>query len=145
MTVKITFITFIPLPSFLFLLAGFWPSHVQRTPEKPLDRRLLRGLPQNDIFSFGEEKPNKGQKGKQGDNKGGFDMTYRDSTYSFEREDNPLERFPALLTPLEVMDILGVGKNTVYRLLNSGELPAIRIGRSWKITENALTDFINTT
>lgn len=72
-------------------------------------------------------------------------MTYRDSTYSFEREDNPLERFPALLTPLEVMDILGVGKNTVYRLLNSGELPAIRIGRSWKITENALTDFINTT
>ncbi|MCG4705170.1 helix-turn-helix domain-containing protein [Flavonifractor plautii] len=31
------------------------------------------------------------------------------------------------------MDILGVGKNTVYRLLNSGQLPAIRIGRSWKI------------
>lgn len=71
-------------------------------------------------------------------------MTYRDSTYPFEREDSPLERFPALLPPLEVMDILGVGKNTVYRLLNSGELPAIRIGKSWKITENALTDFINT-
>lgn len=69
-------------------------------------------------------------------------MTYRDSTYSFEREDSPLEHFPALLTPLEVMDILGVGKNTVYRLLNSGELPAIRIGKSWRINENALRCFI---
>lgn len=69
-------------------------------------------------------------------------MTYRDSTYHFEREDNPLERFPTLLTPLEVMDILGVGKNTVYRLLNSGELPAIRIGRSWRISEDSLRYFM---
>ena len=29
---------------------------------------------------------------------------------------------PVVLTASEVMDILGVGKNTVYRLLNSGEL-----------------------
>ena len=43
------------------------------------------------------------------------------------------EELPTILTPAEVMDILGVGKNTVYRLLNSGQLPAIRIGRSWKI------------
>ena len=71
-------------------------------------------------------------------------MTYRDSTYSFEREDSPLDSFPALLTPLEVMDILGVGKNTVYRLLNSGELPAVRIGRSWKIPETSLRAFIDT-
>ena len=42
------------------------------------------------------------------------------------------EELPTILTPAEVMDILGVGKNTVYRLLNSGQLPAIRIGRSWK-------------
>ena len=41
------------------------------------------------------------------------------------------EELPTILTPAEVMDILGVGKNTVYRLLNSGQLPAIRIGRSW--------------
>lgn len=71
-------------------------------------------------------------------------MTYRDSTCSFEREDNPLDSFPTLLTPLEVMDILGVGKNTVYRLLNSGELPAVRIGRSWKIPETSLRAFIDT-
>lgn len=69
-------------------------------------------------------------------------MTYRNSIYPFEQEDNPLERFPALLTPLEVMDILGVGKNTVYRLLNSGELPAIRIGRNWRISEDSLRYFM---
>ena len=71
-------------------------------------------------------------------------MTYQDSTYLFEWEDSPLDSFPALLTPLEVMDILGVGKNTVYRLLNSGELPAVRIGRSWKIPETSLRAFIDT-
>ena len=71
-------------------------------------------------------------------------MTYRDSTYSFEREDSHLDSFHNLMTPLEVMDILGVGKNTVYRLLNSGELPAVRIGRSWKIPETSLRAFIDT-
>lgn len=69
-------------------------------------------------------------------------MTYRDCTYSFEREDSPLDRFPTLLTPLEVMDILGVGKNTVYRLLNSGELQGFRIGKGWRVSENSLRRFI---
>lgn len=69
-------------------------------------------------------------------------MTYRDSTYSFEREDSPLDHFPSLLTPLEVMDILGVGKNTVYRLLNSGELRGFRVGRSWRVSEDSLRCFI---
>lgn len=69
-------------------------------------------------------------------------MTYQDSTYLFEWEDSPLDSFPALLTPLEVMDILGVGKNTVYRLLNSGELQGFRVGRSWRITENSLRYFM---
>ena len=33
------------------------------------------------------------------------------------------------LTPKEVMNLLCVGKNTFYRLVNSGELPAFRIGK----------------
>lgn len=52
------------------------------------------------------------------------------------------ERFPALLTPLEVMDILGIGKNTVYRLLSSGELQGFRIGRGWRVTEDSLREFM---
>lgn len=43
------------------------------------------------------------------------------------------ERLPVVLTAAEAMDILGVGKNTMYRLLKSGELPAVRSGRAWRI------------
>ena len=43
------------------------------------------------------------------------------------------EHLPVVLTAAEAMDILGVGKNTMYRLLKSGELPDVRIGRAWRI------------
>ncbi len=69
-------------------------------------------------------------------------MIYRDSGCASEREDRLFEQFPAVLTPLEVMDILGVGKNTVYRLLNSGELQGFRVGRSWKVTSDSLEHFM---
>lgn len=52
------------------------------------------------------------------------------------------EQLPAILTPIEVMDILGIGKNTVYHLLNSGTLKGFRIGRSWRVTGNALEEFL---
>ena len=48
------------------------------------------------------------------------------------------EQLPIVLTPAEAMDVLGVGKNTMYRLLNSGALRGIRIGRSWRISNSAL-------
>ena len=52
------------------------------------------------------------------------------------------EQLPIVLTPAEAMDVLGVGKNTMYRLLNSGQLPAVRIGRSWRITMGDITTFL---
>ena len=52
------------------------------------------------------------------------------------------EQLPVVLTPAEAMDILGVGKNTMYRLLNSGELRGVRIGRSWKIRLESLSYFL---
>lgn len=52
------------------------------------------------------------------------------------------ERLPVVLTAAEAMDILGVGKNTMYRLLKSGELPAVRIGRAWRISEENLAHFL---
>ena len=67
-------------------------------------------------------------------------MIYRDGIYSNAIDAGEL---PSVLTPLEVMDFLGVGKNTIYRLLNSGELRGFRIGRGWRITEESLREFIN--
>lgn len=67
------------------------------------------------------------------------------TNYDYNTEDRKaqvIEQLPVLLTPKDVMDILGVGKNTVYRLLNSGELPAIRFGRSWKIPIDSLNNLM---
>lgn len=52
------------------------------------------------------------------------------------------EHLPVVLTAAEAMDILGVGKNTMYRLLKSGELEGFRIGRSWRIKLEEIQGFM---
>ena len=47
------------------------------------------------------------------------------------------------LTVAEVADIMRVSKMTVYRLVHSGELPAIRFGRSFRVPESAVTAALN--
>ena len=44
------------------------------------------------------------------------------------------------LTVAEVAAIMRVSKMTVYRLVHSGELEAIRVGRSFRVPEQAVTD-----
>lgn len=51
--------------------------------------------------------------------------------------------YPDVLTAKEVIEILGLGKNMVYELLNSGKLHGVRIGRNWRITKQALSTFLN--
>ena len=48
-----------------------------------------------------------------------------------------------ILTAYEAMDYLGIGENTLYRLLKSGELGAFRIGRIWKIPRKELDRYID--
>lgn len=43
------------------------------------------------------------------------------------------------LTVAEVADIMRVSKMTVYRLVHSGDLPAVRFGRSYRVPESAVT------
>ena len=47
-----------------------------------------------------------------------------------------------ILTVNDVAEILYIGKNTVYSLLQSGELKAFRIGKSWRIPRESLNRFI---
>lgn len=42
------------------------------------------------------------------------------------------------LTVAEVADMMRVSTMTVYRLVKSGELPAVRFGRSYRIPESAV-------
>lgn len=46
------------------------------------------------------------------------------------------------LTVTEVAATLRVSNMTVYRLINTGELPAIRIGKSFRIREDDLTRYL---
>jgi excisionase family DNA binding protein len=48
------------------------------------------------------------------------------------------------LTVLEVADIMRVSKMTVYRLLHSGELPGVRVGRSFRVPQDALDHYLAT-
>ena len=50
---------------------------------------------------------------------------------------------PELLSIEELCNILCIGSNTAYTLLNSGELAgAFRIGRIWKIPKEAVFLYI---
>ncbi|WP_423919130.1 helix-turn-helix domain-containing protein [Frigoribacterium sp. 2-23] len=42
------------------------------------------------------------------------------------------------LTVAEVADMMRVSKMTVYRMVHSGEMPAIRFGRSFRVPESAV-------
>ena len=50
--------------------------------------------------------------------------------------------FPPVLTPADVMDILNIGKNTAYHLLSTGQLRGVRVGRCWRITGDALEEYL---
>jgi len=46
------------------------------------------------------------------------------------------------LTVAEVAALMRVSKMTVYRLLHSGELPGVQIGRSYRVPEQAVHDYL---
>jgi excisionase family DNA binding protein len=46
------------------------------------------------------------------------------------------------LTVAEVATMMRVSKMTVYRLVHSGELPALRVGRSFRVTEDDVQEYL---
>jgi excisionase family DNA binding protein len=46
------------------------------------------------------------------------------------------------LTVAEVASLMRVSKMTVYRLVHSGELPAVRVGRSFRVHAKAVHDLL---
>jgi excisionase family DNA binding protein len=49
----------------------------------------------------------------------------------------------ACLTTEEVLAYLNVTPRTIYRLIRTGELPAIRIGRQWRFRRSDLDAFLD--
>ena len=40
-------------------------------------------------------------------------------------------------------EILGIGKNTAYQLLNDQEIDAFKVGTVWKIPKKSVEEYIN--
>ncbi len=60
---------------------------------------------------------------------------------------NKKEELPAVgqvqfLTVAEVATLMRVSKMTVYRLVHSGELPAVRVGKSFRVPEKAVHEYL---
>jgi excisionase family DNA binding protein len=48
-----------------------------------------------------------------------------------------------LLTVAEVAEAMRVSNMTVYRLIRAGQLPAVRVGKNYRIRESALHLFLS--
>ncbi|MCW2817137.1 MAG: DNA-binding protein, partial [Nocardioides sp.] len=49
---------------------------------------------------------------------------------------------PKFLTIAEVAALMRVSKMTVYRLVHGGELPAVRVGRSFRVSEEDVDEYL---
>ncbi|MFZ2502732.1 MAG: helix-turn-helix domain-containing protein [Nocardioides sp.] len=57
---------------------------------------------------------------------------------------NPSEGAPDIkfLTVAEVAAMVRVSKMTVYRMLHNGEIPALRVGRSFRVKEGDVHEYL---
>ncbi len=53
-----------------------------------------------------------------------------------------LKNYKDILSVDDLCEILSIGKNTAYRLLKSGEIKAIRIGKVYKIPKESLINYL---
>ena len=53
-----------------------------------------------------------------------------------------LHDLPRILRVEDLMPILGIGRNTAYELIRSGQIRSIRIGRQIRIPRDALLEFL---
>ncbi|WP_158886545.1 helix-turn-helix domain-containing protein [Amycolatopsis anabasis] len=59
-----------------------------------------------------------------------------------KKDDVPAVGQVQFLTVAEVATLMRVSKMTVYRLVHSGELPAVRVGKSFRVPEKAVHDYL---
>ena len=54
-----------------------------------------------------------------------------------------LHDLPMTLRVEDLMPILGIGRNTAYELIRSGQIRSVRIGRQIRIPRDALLEFLD--
>ena len=56
-----------------------------------------------------------------------------------------LDKYKDIMTVADLCEALGIGKNTAYKLLKSGEIKSVRIGRIYKIPQQCVEKYIQLT
>ncbi len=59
-----------------------------------------------------------------------------------EMHNDSVSELQAFLTTEEVLGYLKTTPRTIYRLIRSGELPAVRIGRQWRFRRTDLDAWV---
>lgn len=54
-----------------------------------------------------------------------------------------LEEYNDVLVIEDIMDILKIGRNSAYKLINSGEIKSLRVGRNIRISKVFLLDYLS--
>ena len=49
---------------------------------------------------------------------------------------------PTVLTPREVAAFLSIGRDKTYRMLAAGEIPSVRLGRTYRTPRRALEEWL---
>ncbi len=52
------------------------------------------------------------------------------------------ESYVEIITIDEMCELLMIGRTTAYKLLNSNEIKAFRIGKVWKISKASVEEYI---
>ena len=53
-----------------------------------------------------------------------------------------LDELPLALRVEELMPILGIGRNTAYELVRSGQIRSIKIGRQIRVPRDAVAEYL---
>lgn len=57
--------------------------------------------------------------------------------------ENMFTEYPNIVDTKQLQEMLGAGRNTVLKLLGSGDIKSIRIGKNYKIPKVYVIDYLN--
>ena len=60
-----------------------------------------------------------------------------------ENKYRSFDELPLALRVEDLMPILGIGRNTAYELVRSGQIRSIRIGRQLRIPKDAVQEYLS--
>ncbi len=55
-----------------------------------------------------------------------------------------LEQYETILVPEELCEILRIGQNEVYKMLNSKQIIGYKVGKTWRIPKENVISYIKT-